>query len=188
MLGVVLAAGPGDRFARSGGEGPKQLAHVQGEAMVLRALRAALGAGLDEIAVVQGSVRLVDVVPPGVTLLTNPAWADGLASSLQVALVHAEARDHDAVVIGLADQPGVTTSAWAAVAAAPVAPPIAVATYAGRRANPVRLGASVWSALPKTGDEGARALMRRRPELVQEITCDGDPADVDTLEDLDRWQ
>lgn len=185
MAGVVLAAGSGERFRRSGGDGAKQRALVGGAAVLTRALEPALAAGLAEVVLVQGAVDLADLAPAGVTVLHNPRWADGIATSLQVALAHLGA--HRAVVVGLGDQPAIPVGAWAAVAAAPDEPPIAVATYEGRRGNPVRLAASIWPLLPAAGDEGARALMRGRPELVREVPCTGDPHDIDTLEDLHRW-
>jgi len=187
VAGAVLAAGAGVRFARSGGQGPKARAELDGEALVARAARAALAAGFDEVLVVQGSTDLSDLVPEGVVLLDNPDWPDGIATSLAVAVRHAGDRQHDALVVGLADQPGVTAEAWRALAAAPPEPPIAVATYHGERANPVRLGRAVWPLLPESGDAGARVLLRERPDLVREVPCTGDPWDVDTVEDLDRW-
>lgn len=187
VAAVVLAAGRGARFTASGGEGPKLLAPVGGRSVLAHVLDAALAAGLADVLLVQGAVDLTAHVPAGATLLRNDRWADGMATSVQVGLRRAAADGHDAVVVGLADQPAVTAAAWAAVAAAPAAPPIAVATYAGRRGNPVRLAAAVWPLLPTTGDEGARAVMRGRPELVREVPCSGQAWDVDTVEDLERW-
>ena len=187
VAGVVLAAGSGSRFAASGGALPKALAVVRGTALVDHALRAATGAGLDEVLLVDGAVDLTDRAAPGIVVLHNPRWADGLATSLQVALAYAEAADHRAVVVGPVDQPGVGAEAWRAVAAAPDEPPVAVATYDGRRANPVRLARAVWHLVPTSGDVGARALMLERPDLVREVPCTGEPWDVDTMEDLERW-
>jgi molybdenum cofactor cytidylyltransferase len=184
---VVLAAGDGSRFLASGGDGPKPLTLVGGIPLVDRAVGVAVAARLDEVVLVDGRTDLSDRAVAGVVVLHNDAWADGIATSLQVAVGHARAAGHDAIVIGLADQPGITASAWREVAAAPVEPPIAVATYDGRRGNPVRLGAAVWDLLPAMGDEGARLLMRERPDLVREVPCTGEPWDIDTVEDLERW-
>ena len=182
---VVLAAGAGSRFA---GAEHKLLTLVRGEPLVARSVGSAVDAGLDETIVVAGAVDLRDALGPSlahVTLLVNDRWADGMATSLALAVDHAAAAGHDAVVVGLGDQPGVEPDAWRALAAAPYA--IAIATYGGKRRNPVRLGRDVWPLLDRTGDEGARALARRRPDLVGEVACRGVAADVDTVEDLAKW-
>ena len=153
--------------------------------LVRRAVDAALAADLDETIVVMGAVDLLEVLPEEVTVLQNEAWAEGQATSLAAAVSYAGSRGHRAVVFGCGDQPGVPSSAWAAVASADC--DLAVADFGGDRRPPVRIGAALWSYLPLTGDEGGRLLMRRRPELVRAIPCEGNPDDIDTLEDLHKW-
>lgn len=137
-----------------------------------------LASGLD-VVVVTGDVELE--VPDGVRVVGNDRWAEGIATSLQVAI--GAAGDADAIVVGLADQPMITAEAWRLVAASQA--PIAAATYDGRRRNPVRLARSVWPDLPTTGDQGASMLFR--DHAVVEVACPGNPGDVDRVEDLEQW-
>ena len=184
---VVLAAGGGSRFTASGGDGHKLLAPYLGRAVVEWAIETAAAAGLDATYVVRGATDLP--VPPlagDVTFVRNDRWREGMATSLQAGVTRARHDGHAAVVVGLGDQPLVLAEAWRRVAHA-TGSPIAVATYEGQRGNPVRLSSLVWPLLPQRGDEGARVVMRRRPDLVVEVPCPGRSADIDTVEDLATW-
>lgn len=187
VLAVLLAAGAGSRF---GGETHKLRAPLDGRPVLSHAVDALVASGLEAV-VVTGAADVDDLVPAGIDVLANPAWGSGQASSVHVGIVEARRRGHDAVVVGLGDQPFVTAAAWRAVAGAGAV--LAIATYDGRRGHPVRLGEEVWDLLPAVGDEVGRAVMRSRPELVVPIPCDAGhthadrTADIDTLEDLRRW-
>lgn len=178
----MLAAGGGARFT---GEVHKLLVPFRGRPLLAWAIGAAVEARLDETIVVTGSAHLAELLPPGVTTVWNERWRDGMATSLTAAVRAAERAGHDAIVVGLGDQPLIDADSWRRVAASDAA--IAIATYAGRRAHPVRLARLVWPLLPDTGDVGARAVMAERPDLVAEIACAGQAADIDTEEDLRRW-
>lgn len=184
---VILAAGGGTRFGATA-DGHKLLTPFRGRPLVSWAIDHALDAGLDETIVVMGAVDFAEVVPDGVTLARNNEWSRGLATSLALAigLAGSPGHGHDAIVVGLGDQPLIPPEAWIAVAAA-TAKPIAVASFDGHLRNPVRLARLIWSLLPIEGDEGAKPLIRSRPDLVEAIPCAGSAADIDTREDIDRW-
>jgi len=181
IAAVLMAAGGGTRFT---GPTHKLLAAYRGAPLWTWAYDCAVRAALDRTVVVTGAVPLD---APGATVLHNPRWADGMATSLALAVDWAGDQHCDAIVVGLADQPLIPSDAWVAVAAATDAP-IAIATYNGQRGHPVRLAVEVWPLLPRQGDAGAKSVMRARPELVAEVACPGSPADVDTVEDLDQWR
>lgn len=185
IVAVVLAAGAGSRFA---GPEHKLLAPWRGRPLVAWALEHANAAGVDRTWVVTGAVDLVaaGVVPDGVDALVNDRWAEGQATSLQTAVAVAS-RDPAirSLIVGLGDQPLIPPAAWRAVARSE-GKPLAAATYGGGRRNPVRIDRECWPLLPVAGDEGARALMRERPDLVMSVDCEGDPVDIDTADDLRR--
>lgn len=186
VAAVVLAAGGGERFD---GPVPKLLAPFGGRPLAAWAICAAIEASLDAVVVVTGALDLSPALSEcgaDVIVVENTRWREGQATSLRAGLDSCALRGMDVAVVGLADQPLVPASAWRAVGLAESAP-IVTATFGGRRRPPVRLHRSVWPLAASMGDEGARELMRRRPELVGEAPCEGDPADVDTLEDLQRF-
>lgn len=184
---VLLAAGAGERFS---GPVHKLLAPIRGVPVLTLSVRAMVEAAGQDCAVVLGadtSAELLEALE-GCTTVTNPQWRTGQRSSVLCAVGHARANGAEQVVIGLGDQPFVGADSWRAVAAADA--PIAVATYGGRRGNPVKLRSDVWELLESTGgdpDAGARTLMHMHPELVVEVACQGSSDDIDTREDLTKW-
>jgi len=187
---VVLAAGGGSRFA---GTTHKLLTPLDDQPVLAHVLRAVAQSGVRPVIVVAGAVDLTPIVDLArsrmqgeLIVVQNDRWREGMATSLHCGLQVARERGLAAVVIGLGDQPDVPPSAWRKVADTNA--PIAVATYSGVRRNPVRIHAELWDQLPLDGDEGARTLIRIRPELVTEVACEGNADDIDTADDVVRWQ
>ena len=171
---VVLAAGGGRRFG-----GVKQVAVLGDRPLVVHAVDTAVAAGLRPVVVVtggdEGQVAALLSARDDVTVVHNPAWASGQASSLR--------RGLDAVADLTADAP----AAVRAVAAAALAgAPIARARYADGVGHPVALSRSVWDdARRLQGDTGARALFDA-VEVVDVPVAGRVPHDVDRPEDLAR--
>lgn len=188
ITAVVLAAGAGRRFG-----GGKLLAEVGGRPLIHHALLNLAGAPVDETIVVvgAGAARVREACEPfGVRIVENQDWAAGQSTSVRAGILACGPRVRAAVVM-LGDQPLVGREAVEKlIGAFEGGARVAVATYDGRRRNPVLFAREIWPVLVDelSGDEGARSVLRRHPGIVVEVPCDGvaEPADVDTREDLER--
>lgn len=178
VAAAVLAAGAGRRMGT-----PKAELVVAGTRLLDRAVAVVREAGCDPVyAVVRAGVQ-VDGARP----VVNPDPERGMRSSLAIAVD--AAMGEQALAVLLVDVPGIDAAAAAATVAAWRPGRIAVATYDGRRGHPTVMAPQLWrQALDLAGpEEGARALLRARPDLVDEIAVNGDPTDLDTPDDVARW-
>ena len=188
-MSVAVAILAGGRGSRLDSKTPKPLLEVRGRPLVAWALEAAMASGLRPVVLVTGyrSGAVAHAAPQGVVVVRANRWKAGIAHSLRAGLDALEGWTQvTAVCVGLADQPRVGAEAYRRLAAAHAGgAEFAVATYGGERGNPVLLGRSLWPEAHRlSGDTGARSLMATHP--VSEVDCSGtgDPADVDTLDDL----
>jgi CTP:molybdopterin cytidylyltransferase MocA len=191
VAGVLLAAGEGSRLGR-----PKALVEFRGQTLAERGVRTLRAGGADPILVVTGAVP---VRLERTRTVYNERWRTGMGSSLRAALLAltepgalaAEGADVGAVVVALADQPLVGAGALERlIAAYRDGASVVVAAYDGRPRNPVLLAREHWPEViaGAVGDQGARAFLRARADLVTPIECGdtGSPDDIDTAEDLER--
>ena len=189
VAGVLLAAGEGSRLGR-----PKALVELGGQTLAERGVQLLRAGGADPILLVTGAVQVTPVPLDRILTVYNERWRTGMGSSLRAALLaltEAGPSEVGAVVVALADQPLVGADAVARlIAAYRGGASVAVAAYEGRPRNPVLLAREHWPEViaTATGDQGARAFLRARADLVTLIECGdtGSPDDIDTAEDLER--
>jgi CTP:molybdopterin cytidylyltransferase MocA len=186
VAGLLLGAGAGTRLG-----GPKALVEIGGELLIERGARLLHDGGCDPVVVVVGAAADEVVERADLTradVVVNLEWATGMGSSLRMG-IDALPAGCEAVVVALADQPlvrpvaiGRLVDAWRGGAVA------AVAQWDGRLGNPVLLDAVLLVRVraEAVGDVGARRFLRRHPELVTPVDCDGAgaPDDIDTPADL----
>ncbi|WP_410571637.1 NTP transferase domain-containing protein [Amycolatopsis sp. cmx-4-61] len=184
VAGLLLAAGAGRRFG-----GPKALVELDGEPLVLRALRTLAAAGCDPVRVVVGAsageVRAL-LPDPGQVVVADD-WASGMGASLRAGLGALERSDRAAALVHLVDLPWVGPDILARVAARATSGTVARAAYDGVPGHPVLLGRRWWGEIADTarGDRGARDWLATRDDLTL-VECGdlGSGRDVDRPADL----
>lgn len=190
VAGVLLAAGEGSRFGR-----PKALVELDGQTLAERGVTLLRAGGTDPVLIVTGAAEVELRPEHQARTVYNGEWRTGMGSSLRAALralTELEAGPEiGAVVVALADQPLVGAEAVGRlIAAYRAGAGVAVAAYGGKPRNPVLLAREHWPEViaTATGDQGARAFLRARPELVTLVECGdtGRPDDIDTPADLEH--
>jgi len=192
---IILAAGAGLRMGRV-----KQLLPLCGRPLLGAVVDDALRSRADEIVVVLGAhadeIRAADAIPVSerVRVVMNVEHASGLSSSLRCGVLACNKRSTAAAIL-LGDQPGVGSPLIDRLLDAfhgsdkPIVRP-AFAGGDGRRTlgHPVVIARGLWPDLCRLqGDEGARALLAHRPELLEIVCVEAKaPQDVDTWDDYER--
>ncbi len=189
VTALVLAAGRSSRMGATN----KLLAKVGGTPLVARAVDAALASQAANLIVVTGhqgetvtaalSGKALSGKP--VAFVHNPAFGEGLSSSLRAGLA-AVPSESDAVVVCLGDMPRVAAGVIDRLIAAysPVeGRAVCIPTIHGKQGNPVLWDRAFFAEMAAlTGDAGAKRLVGRHADRVCEVPVEdaGILYDVDT--------
>lgn len=184
IAAVVLAAGRSTRFGPSN----KLLASLEGLPLVRRTVMSVLASAARPVLVVTGHMSAeVRAALAGldVTFVDNPAYRDGLSTSLKAGLSALPA-GLDGALVALGDMPRVSGKDIDRLIAG-FAPKegraIVLPTYRGKRGNPVLFATRFLNELRNVeGDVGARHVIGQNGEEVAEVDLghDGIFVDVDT--------
>ena len=189
VAGLVLAAGLSERMA---GAVPKQLLAFGDRTMVGHVVAVAVSTGLDPIVVVTGHAAAeveATMAPARALFAHNPRYAEGNLSSLRAGL--ATLGDADAVMLLLADMPGLEREVIEIVAAAwrDQRPFAAVTAYEGVEGHPLVLSsAAVADVSSLAGDKPLWAWLGD-PDTEDAIRVEvgrPKPGDVNTIGDYHR--
>lgn len=178
---IILAAGASRRLGR-----PKQLVALEGETLLRRAARSAL-AGCAPVLVVLGSgagAMAANLAGLPVTLVGNPDWETGMASSLRAG-IQALPAGAEAVLFMVCDQLAVDGALVLRLLEAWHAHPdtVIASGYAGTRGTPSIFPARCFPRLLELqGDRGARGLLQG--DTVIAVPFPGGEVDVDLPGDL----
>lgn len=125
----------------------------------------------------------------GCVIVPNPAWEQGMGTSLRAGLASLAGTGARAALVCLVDQPGIGPQAVARVLAAyEDESSLVCAAYDGVRGHPVLFEYGHWAdiAATATGDRGARAYLKAHEEAITLVECAdvARPFDIDTPQDL----
>ncbi len=183
---IVLAGGEASRYGA-----PKQLAVVDGEPLIVRAVRNARQSGADEVIVVTGAyadqtreclAQHMDLRQPWLRVVHNARWNEGQATSMHAGL-NGLAQGTQAVIFMPVDQPFLPLKllrrlnrAWQ-LGADLVTPNV----DGQMRGSPALFDCQFWAELLAVkGDVGGRDILAQHADQIVSI-----PASATELQDID---
>lgn len=188
---VILAAGASTRMGE-----PKQLLPLIGIPLIVRAVESALASNAWPVVVVLGAhaekIRPLLARRP-VLIADNPAWIEGMASSLRagIATLQQFSRSLNAAVIALCDQPAFSAGIIQRLVAVQreTGRSIVAAHYNGRNGAPALFLREHFAALTTlTGEAGARELLNSAPEKIAIVDLPEMATDLDTPADYAAYK
>jgi len=190
---IILAAGSSSRLGH-----PKQLVRYRGKTLLQHTMDVLEQDFFHPKIVVLGANDATirkDLKTQSFQLITNPDWAEGMASSLKQGLKHALELfpDLDAIVVSVSDQPGVRDELFKSIIQLySHGVKIVASKYQEAVGVPVLFDKQFFTSILKlSGDQGAKSIMKANLDQVQYVDFDlgwldiDKPEDIDTLNQLD---
>jgi len=171
---------------------PKQAVEIEGRTLLTRAVEACLAGGCSPVRAILGAgvADLARWVPGGAEVVVHVGWAEGIGSTVRVAIaaVAADPDRPDAVLLAVCDQPAFDAAVVRRLLRTRErsAAPIVASAYAGTVGVPAVFDRVIWPELAAlAGDCGARDVIRRDPDRVCAVPWPPGARDVDRPADLD---
>jgi len=184
---IVLAAGEARRMGQV-----KLLLPWKGKTILEHVLGNLLQSRVDEVILVLGHEAdrfLGKISEPKIKIVFNPAYGEGMSSSLRKGLM-AMGEKAEAFLVVLGDQPGIRpeiiNQLIQAFRQTRKIRKIVLPTYQSRRGHPVLFSSEYGEEILRLkGDVGARQILRDHPEDIVEVETDSEAIlwDIDTPED-----
>ncbi len=174
---------------------PKQLLPVGGRTLIRRTVDMVLASDAWPVAVVLGANAAAvrgEVARLPVLVAGNPAWEEGLSSSIRAGMrvLDSFSLSLDAAVLVLADQPNLSADSLRRLAEAHLREgrSIVAAHYAGHPGSPALFTRRHFAELlALTGPEGARPLFALHAADMATVPCPELATDLDTPADYESF-
>lgn len=187
---IVLAAGSSSRMGQS-----KQLLDVDGDPLLRRMVKIALGAEPDEVIVVLGSNyqehrKVIEDLP--VKTVYNSNWQKGMGSSIKTGVEHLlqQFPSANAAMILVCDQPLLTTFHLKKLKHALItsATPVVAMAYSNTVGVPAIFAKSLFDDLIKLPDDKGAKLVIEKSSPLLTIPFPEGSIDLDTPDDYEKFK